>query len=205
MKSNKVWGTLMVRACSELREALAKVSSSTKTAFLRSSFWSDSRFEAISVRLVMAPLHLSLPFPLSSIAISDFSLSLCALKKKSYLTTLSFLGFPWFLPMGRFWIYLPTRLGTISFFVKPVWKNAILGLTEYFKKKHFFIIYIYNFTYHLRWSLAIKFVRYEFWQIYRWITFSSSSSSYVSQACKISKKINSYVINKLFKLQVFVV
>lgn len=72
----------MVRACSELREALAKVSSSTKTAFLRSSFWSDSRFEAISVRLVMAPLHLSLPFPLSSIAISDFSLSLRFEKEK---------------------------------------------------------------------------------------------------------------------------
>ena len=69
MKWNIEWRTLMVRACSELREALAKVSSSTKTALFRSSFWSDSRFEAISVRLVMAPLHLSLPLPLSSIAI----------------------------------------------------------------------------------------------------------------------------------------
>jgi hypothetical protein len=69
-KSNKERSTLMVRACSELREALAKVSSSTKTAFLRSSFWSDSRFEAISVRLVVAPLHLSLPLPFSSTAIS---------------------------------------------------------------------------------------------------------------------------------------
>lgn len=53
----------MVLDCSELREALAKVSSSTKTAFLRSRLWRDSKFEDISIRLPMAPLHLSsLPF-----------------------------------------------------------------------------------------------------------------------------------------------
>lgn len=63
----------MVRACSEQSEALAKVSSSTKTAFLRSSFWSDSKLKDISVRLLMAPFHLSFPFPLSSI----FSQCLC--------------------------------------------------------------------------------------------------------------------------------
>jgi hypothetical protein len=87
-KSNKERSTLMVRACSELREALANVSSSTKTAFLRSSFWSDSRFEAISVRLVVAPLHLSLPLPFSSTAIS-----LPALEKPSMH---ALLGFSWF-------------------------------------------------------------------------------------------------------------
>lgn len=60
--------TLMVLACSEVREALAKVSSSTKTAFLRRSFWRDSKLEVISVRFAMAPLHRSsLPmfFPFS--------------------------------------------------------------------------------------------------------------------------------------------
>ena len=42
----------------------------------------------------------------------------------------------------------------------------------------------------------------EFWQIYHWIT----SSSYILHACKSSRKlkINNYVINNLFKLQVFV-
>ena len=46
-------------------------------------------------------------------------------------------------------------------------------------------------------------VRDEFGQIYHWIT----SSSYILYACKIFRKlkINCYVINKLFKLQVFVV
>ena len=43
----------------------------------------------------------------------------------------------------------------------------------------------------------------EFWQIHHWITFSS----YNLHVCKISKKlkINSYIINNLFKLQVFVI
>ena len=43
----------------------------------------------------------------------------------------------------------------------------------------------------------------EFWQIHNWITFSS----YVYNVCKISRKLkhNSYVINKLFKLQVLIV
>lgn len=53
--------TLMVRAWSAVREALAKVSSSTKTALVRRSFWRDSRFDAISVRFVIAPFHRSLP------------------------------------------------------------------------------------------------------------------------------------------------
>ena len=66
--------TLMIRACSELREALAKVSSSTKTAFLRRSFCRDSRLEVISERLPMAALHLSLPFPFSSITLAPFHL-----------------------------------------------------------------------------------------------------------------------------------
>ena len=45
--------------------------------------------------------------------------------------------------------------------------------------------------------------RGKFWQIHHWIT----SSSYILHACKISRKlkINNYVINKLFKLQVFIV
>ena len=47
------------------------------------------------------------------------------------------------------------------------------------------------------------FIGSEFWQIHRWFT----SFSYIIHACKISKKlkINSYVINKLFKLQIFLV
>ena len=47
------------------------------------------------------------------------------------------------------------------------------------------------------------FIRCKFWQIYCWITYSS----YILHACKIYKKleINSYVINKLFKLQIFIV
>lgn len=57
----------MVRACSAVREARAKVSSSTKTAFFRRSFWRDSKLEDISVRFVMAAVHLSSPFPFSSI------------------------------------------------------------------------------------------------------------------------------------------
>ena len=54
--------------------------------------------------------------------------------------------------------------------------------------------------YNLTWYL---FIRGEFWQTHHWIT----SSSYILHVCKISKKlkINSYVINKLFKLQVFIV
>ena len=44
---------------------------------------------------------------------------------------------------------------------------------------------------------------FRFWQIHHWIAFSS----YILYTCKISRKlkINSYVINKLFKLQIFVV
>ena len=47
------------------------------------------------------------------------------------------------------------------------------------------------------------FIRCEFWQIHYWIT----SSSYILYVCKISRKlkITSYVINKFFKLQVFVI
>ena len=54
----------------------------------------------------------------------------------------------------------------------------------------------YNFTQYI-------FIKSEFWQIYHWITFSS----YIVHACKISRKskINSYVINKLFKLKVLVI
>ena len=54
----------------------------------------------------------------------------------------------------------------------------------------------YNFTkYH--------FIGDEFWQIYNHII----SSSYILHACKILRKlkIKNYVINKLFKLQVFIV
>ena len=54
----------------------------------------------------------------------------------------------------------------------------------------------YNFTQYL-------FIGGEFWQIHHWII----SSYYILYACKISRKlkINNYIINKLFKLQVFVV
>ena len=47
------------------------------------------------------------------------------------------------------------------------------------------------------------FIEGEFQQIHHWIT----CSSYILHACKISRKlkINRYIINKLFKLQVFVV
>ena len=47
------------------------------------------------------------------------------------------------------------------------------------------------------------FIGGEFWEIHHWITYSS----YILHTWKISKKlkINSYVINKLFKLQVFVI
>lgn len=55
--------TLMVRACSETREALEKVSSSTKTAFLRRSFWRESRLDAISVMFSNDPFHLSSLLP----------------------------------------------------------------------------------------------------------------------------------------------
>ena len=57
------------------------------------------------------------------------------------------------------------------------------------------IALVYNLTQYL-------FIGDEFWQIHNWIT----SSSYILYACKISRKlkINNYVINKLFKLQVFV-
>lgn len=65
----------MVRACSAVREARAKVSSSTKTAFFRRSFWRDSKLEDISVRFVMAAVHLSSPFPFSSIVIFSTSSS----------------------------------------------------------------------------------------------------------------------------------
>ena len=60
------WRSLMERAWSAAREALEKVSSSTKTALVRRSFWRESRLEAISVRFVIAPLHRS-PFSLSPI------------------------------------------------------------------------------------------------------------------------------------------
>ena len=45
--------------------------------------------------------------------------------------------------------------------------------------------------------------RGKFWQIHHWITFSS----YILLACKIPRKlkINNYVINRLFKLQIFIV
>ena len=54
----------------------------------------------------------------------------------------------------------------------------------------------YNLTQYL-------FIRGEFWQIHHWMTFSS----YILHAYKISRKLNidSYVIDKLFKLQVFVI
>lgn len=72
----------MVRACSEQSEAFVKVSSSTKTAFLRSSFCSDSKLRAISVRLAVTPSHLSLPLPLSSIFLHWLSLAWCSSSKK---------------------------------------------------------------------------------------------------------------------------
>lgn len=60
----------MVLACSELREALLKVSSSTKTAFFKRSLLTESRLMAISDRLAIAALHLSsLPFPFSCCSI----------------------------------------------------------------------------------------------------------------------------------------
>ena len=47
---------------------------------------------------------------------------------------------------------------------------------------------------------SISFIVCEFKQIYHWITFSS----YILDPCKKNfKKINSYVINKIFKFQVF--
>ena len=54
----------------------------------------------------------------------------------------------------------------------------------------------YNLTQYL-------FIRGEFRQIHHWMTFSSN----IFHACKIFRKlkINSYIINKFFKLQVFVV
>ena len=57
----------------------------------------------------------------------------------------------------------------------------------------------YNFTQYI----YIFFTGDEFWQIYHWITFSF----YILYSCKIFRKlkINYYVINKLFKLQVFLV
>ena len=47
------------------------------------------------------------------------------------------------------------------------------------------------------------FIGDEFWQIHHWII----SSSYILYGCKIFRKlkINSYVSNKLFKLQTFIV
>ena len=58
------------------------------------------------------------------------------------------------------------------------------------------VILYYNFTQYF-------FIGGEFLQIYNWITSSFS----ILHICKISKKlkINSYIINKFFKLQVFVV
>ena len=52
-------------------------------------------------------------------------------------------------------------------------------------------------------SIQYHFIECEFKQIYNLIIFSS----YILNTCKISSKlkINSYVINKLFKLQVVVV
>lgn len=85
----------MVRACSEVREALAKVSSSTNTALLRSSFWRESRFEAISVRFAMAPLHLSsLPLPLISFSFS-FSCSISIVFCLVSLRSCNFLNIYW--------------------------------------------------------------------------------------------------------------
>ena len=82
------------------------------------------------------------------------------------------------------------------------------------------LIYLHEFICYLlilvRQSLVIKlvvtlsynltqyfFIRGEFRQIHHWMTFSS----YIFHACKIFRKlkINSYIINKFFKLQVFVV
>ena len=47
------------------------------------------------------------------------------------------------------------------------------------------------------------FIECEIFQILHWITFSS----YIFYTCKISKrsKINNYVINQMFKFQVFVI
>ena len=47
------------------------------------------------------------------------------------------------------------------------------------------------------------FTECEIFQIHHWITFSS----YIFYTCKISKrsKINNYVINQMFKFQVFVI
>ena len=47
------------------------------------------------------------------------------------------------------------------------------------------------------------FIRGEFWQIYHWITYSS----YILHAWNFFRKlkIKGYIINELFKLQVFVV
>jgi len=66
--STRCWRSLMERAWSAVREALEKVSSSTKTALVRRSFWRDSRFDDISVRFVIAPLHRS-PFSFSPVVI----------------------------------------------------------------------------------------------------------------------------------------
>lgn len=66
--STRCWSSLMERAWSAVREALEKVSSSTKTALVRRSFWRDSRFDDISVRFVIAPLHRS-PFSLSPVIV----------------------------------------------------------------------------------------------------------------------------------------
>ncbi|WVZ26683.1 hypothetical protein V8G54_005227 [Vigna mungo] len=66
--STRCWSSLMERAWSAVREALEKVSSSTKTALVRRSFWRDSRFDDISVRFVIAPLHRS-PFSFSPVIV----------------------------------------------------------------------------------------------------------------------------------------
>ena len=55
---------------------------------------------------------------------------------------------------------------------------------------------VYNFTQYL-------FIRSKFWQIHHWITFFS----FILHTCKISRKlqINNYIINQLFKLQIFII
>ena len=82
------------------------------------------------------------------------------------------------------------------------------------------LIYLHEFIFYLLLlvgqSLATKlvvtldynptlylFIIGEFWQIHHWMKFSS----YIFHACKIFRKlkINSYIINKFFKLQVSVV
>ena len=84
----------------------------------------------------------------------------------------------------------------VFFFLYFVFLFFVFSLIEQNLVTKLVVAYDYNFTQYL-------FIECEFWQIHHWII----SSSYIFYACKISKKlnINSYVINKLFKLQVFVI